>query len=270
MKRALALAATLVGWTSLASGADLPARLTSPTAPPAAAPAAAWSGYYVGATVGAAAARLSTMVDFRENLFDPGDEPRVGAAGTGHSTTTRAVGGIRAGMNLQMNQIVLGLEADLETGPHSRRSSTGTYIVRGPRAYDFAFAQERNSDLTATLATRLGYSAGPVLAYGLVGISAARGSFASHWDDTGFHGSSGYDVIDTRGRTDQLGAVFGGGVEYAVTGPWSARVEYRHTAFAPVHSTAALTGALPGTAPVPHKLGMSSDAVTIGVDYRFR
>ena len=110
MKKLLLASTMLVAFTAAASAADL---RTSPAAIPAVAPMAVgnWGGFYVGAHAGWLGSNHSTLV----NNFAGLGAGQDGFFGT--YTRSGFNGGLYAGFNFQMQQLVLGLEADVGFGP---------------------------------------------------------------------------------------------------------------------------------------------------------
>lgn len=107
MKKLLLATTVLAGFASAATAADL---RTAPAAVPAIAPMVVnWTGFYVGAHAGWLGSNHNTAVI---NLPGVGTDNAFG-------TYTRSGfnGGLYAGYNFQMQQLVLGVEADIGFGP---------------------------------------------------------------------------------------------------------------------------------------------------------
>jgi outer membrane immunogenic protein len=104
------------------------------------------------------------------------------------------------GYNWQMNALVLGLEGDLDWAN-----------ISGSVACAPGVCETRNNWL-GTFRGRLGYAMGRFMPY-VTGGLAVGGVKTSV---TGFADSS----------TTRTGWTVGGGLEYAVSGPWSIKVEY--------------------------------------------
>lgn len=96
MKKTTLVGALALGLLSTSAfAADLPSRKMAPAAPVTYAPAFAWTGFYVGANAGYGFGQISK-------------------AGTLFNDPAGFVGGGQIGYNYQMNNIVFGLEGDLQ------------------------------------------------------------------------------------------------------------------------------------------------------------
>ena len=107
---ALLAAVAAIGFASIASAADMPTK-----APIYKAPVVAplnWSGFYVGGNVGGAAISSGQITEF---IPGPGQS---GWDGAGNfmplGSQSSFLGGLQLGYNYQVNQFVLGIEADVD------------------------------------------------------------------------------------------------------------------------------------------------------------
>ncbi|AWM88146.1 outer membrane protein [Microvirga sp. 17 mud 1-3] len=185
--------AALAITAATAQAADLPARY-SPAPAYEAMPAFTWTGFYVGANVGYGWSTGSSR------YFDPA----FGYAGGGKSGGF--VGGGQAGYNYQFGMFVLGAETDIQyAAVGNKGASYGLYYYSG------------NSDgYFGTIRARAGVAFDRALVY-------ATGGFA--YGDIG--GNMAFDPLLGYRRSDSThgGWTVGGGVEYAVSGNISAKVE---------------------------------------------
>lgn len=206
-----------------ANAADIIRRRPPPPAPVYVPPPYNWTGFYVGINGGGGFGH-STVSD------------AFGA--TGFNTSGGLVGGT-VGYNYQFGHAVLGIEGD---GDWSNiRGSTSSGICAGVSC-------EVRNDWLATVRGRLGYAYDRFLPY--ITGGAAFGDIKT--SITGFNGST----------TDKAGWTAGAGVEAAISGPWTAKIEYLY-----VDLGKATCGAV--------DCGVSTDAsfhshvVRVGVNYRF-
>jgi outer membrane immunogenic protein len=164
-------AAALIGTSGVAPGADI-MRGPSWSAPT---PAAMynWNGAYVGANFGYQWAKAT----------------HTGANPNGFA------GGLQGGFNWQMNQFVLGMEADLQ--------ASGS---------DDTFASWKFSNpWFGTLRGRAGYAMNNVLFFATLGLAYGGGKVEmGGYSETNIH----------------VGWAAGGGVEVGLTPNWSAKAEY--------------------------------------------
>ena len=218
--------AALLAFTaaSPAFAADIPARM--PTKAPAMVQQAYnWSGWYVGINGGGAFGRSS----WRDS---------AGVTTGGFNVNGGMVGGT-LGVNWQVNQWVWGLEGDGDWA--SIKGTTNTNCVAGC---------DTKSNFLATFRGRAGYAGfGPVLPYLTGGLAVA---------DIATRSSLGTS------STTRAGWTVGTGVEWAVVGPWTAKVEYLYADLGRASCSVTVCG---GTGSVDVKL--TENVVRAGLNYRF-
>jgi len=216
----LLLAALLASVATGAFAADLPNQKGPPPAPAQVyAPPFSWTGLYAGINVGGAFGDLSN---------------------TNFSNPNGGVFGGQVGYNLQINQFVAGVEADLD----------GTSAI---------------ANNTYALGTNK-------FATGLMTTERVRAGLAM--DRTLLFLTAGYAGIDTRASYNDTvnglagwqqswrnGAAVGGGVEYAFTNNISVKAEYLYTPFVDQTYFA-------GT-PDAEKNSFSTNTVRAGLNYKF-
>jgi outer membrane immunogenic protein len=183
-----------------ASAADLPmkARPYSPPPPP---PPFSWNGFYIGASAGAIW-QDSTGTDKDGWFFAPGTDSGLSGAGF--------IGGVNMGYNWQFApNWVFGIEADIAG---TSVDDTNNYNVWGEN---------------------LGVSSK------LTGLGTVRARFGYAWDRTLLYATGGwayghvknafnYPAYPDEGASSnnwRSGWTVGGGLEYAFTPNWTARVE---------------------------------------------
>jgi outer membrane immunogenic protein len=184
----LGLAAVMLASASAVSqAADVPRSPAYPPPPPI--PFYNWTGFYGGAELG------------------------VGWADGGSSGI---IGGGQVGFNYQINQWVLGLEADM-AGTTIKDSVSASVGVPGIIATANATA---SLDWVSTLAPRVGYAFDRWLVYGKFGGAWAHASATVSTAINGMpFGSVSIDQTVT-------GWVLGVGTEYALRDNWTAKLEY--------------------------------------------
>ena len=191
-----------------------------------------WTGFYVGGAVGYGGGNLGAATN---------PLPEQGAFFQ-HSSTG-FIGGFDVGYLKQFpNHVVLGIEADASfTSPVDSTALT-------PAPFNTTL------DYIGTVRGRVGYAFGTLMPY-------VTGGFAwghSHVDINDGGGS----IVAAPGQY-QSGWTAGAGVEFAVSGNWSARLEYDYIDLA--HRTYDLSGfGLPGLNVEPN-----INLVKIGLNYRF-
>ncbi|HMF07053.1 MAG TPA: outer membrane protein [Methylocella sp.] len=224
MTRRILLPAAFLAAATPALAADIPSPPPPPYAPP---PLFTWTGLYLGGQIGYAWGTDTVTV-------------RPFGFGTDF-TPNGVVGGGHIGYNLQLSQIVAGIEGDIEGTGISRTFSPGGAI--------FSTSVSAQGSIRA----RLGIAFDRVLLYATGG-----GEFA------------GFDTTVTAIFSDQssqgrAGWTVGGGIEYAITPNWSIRGEYRFADF----------GSFTQTTPFGFGLGSlvnhheTENAVRAGFSYKF-
>src|SRR5579871_97465 len=110
--RKLAVVFAAVAFSAPAFAADMAVK--APRAP--AAVPFSWTGWYVGLNAGEVWQRedVTTTMATGGHIGVPATLALINASGTGSATASGFIGGGQAGYNLQLNQLVLGLEADFD------------------------------------------------------------------------------------------------------------------------------------------------------------
>jgi high affinity Mn2+ porin len=154
-----------------------------------------WTGFYIGGHVGYGGGSLG-----------PGTNPLPEQGVFFPPSLTGLIGGYQAGYNRQFsNRVVLGIEAD----------ASFTSPLDAPRLTPAPF--NATLDYTGTVRGRIGYAFGPWMPY-------VSGGFAWGHSHVNLNDSAG-DVFAAPGKI-QTGWTAGAGVEFAVSGSWSAKLEY--------------------------------------------
>jgi len=148
-----------------------------------------WSGVYIGAFIG---------VGSSDNDYLPigAADPEISGSGI--------LGGVMAGYNYQMEDFVVGAEADFTyTDIHARNTADGV---------------DQRIPYFGTIRARLGWAHDNTMFYGTAGVAFLRSKFHIEPAD------------ETRSKT-HVGFVLGGGMEHAVTDNILVRAEYLYAHF---------------------------------------
>jgi outer membrane immunogenic protein len=273
MKRFLvAILAAAFGATS-ALAADLPARIYT-KAPVLVDPGYNWSGFYIGGNVGYSWGRSSDT----SNLTNGANTVLFTSAGS--SNLDGFVGGGQAGYNWQMQSWVWGLEADIQgTGERGSRDvscPTGlcrpSTILPGFRATVILvpgaavpLSLDQKIDWYGTVRGRAGilvtprvllYATGG-LAYGEVNSSETLGTAFSNTDM-------------------RVGYTVGAGIEGAIGGNWTAKLEYLYVDLG--RTSGSFASAIPalgagtvasGTLTSSYNSRITDNLLRVGVNYKF-
>jgi outer membrane immunogenic protein len=155
--------------------------------------------------------------------------------------------GAHAGYNYQVNQLVLGVEGDID-GATLSGNQNFSY-----QAGAFAGNYKFNSDVQGSLRLRGGLAWDQWLFYATGGLALARGNIHV----TGINAGA---PVDSSGSNLHTGWTLGGGGEYAFTAHWIGRVEVRYSNFGGRNYD--LVGQ-------PVKASWDQTAGTVGVSYQF-
>ena len=139
------------------------------------------------------------------------------------ATSSSFFGGLHAGYNKQLDSLVIGVEGDLEYV-----ASAKVISQVGENGHDW-----QGNLIQGSARARLGYAFDNALLYATGGVA-----FMST-----LHNSS----------STLTGWTLGGGLEYALSKQWSARIEYRYSDFGKWNEAQSIT----------------SQAVRVGLSYRF-
>jgi outer membrane immunogenic protein len=191
-----------------------------------------WTGFYVGGNLGA---------NWSDGHFTETVAGKSWSDGQGEFT-----GGGQLGFNYQFSNIVLGMEGSMHwtsldvTSPLFGAPLVGT--LQG----------QSSTDWIGTLAGRVGFAADNWLLYGKFGGAWAHG--ATKLTNV----TTGVSVSDTNTTPGWLA---GGGIEYAVSRNWSARIEYDYI-WLDDRSTGPISG---------NSIKFSNDIqlLTFGINYKF-
>ncbi len=197
-----------------AAAADIQ-RAMPAKAPVYVAPIYNWTGFYVGINGGGGWGHSDFSAPF-----------------AGSSNLSGGLVGGTLGYNWQMNQVVFGLETDLDWSN-----------IRGSSACGAGFSCETKNNWLGTFRGRIGYAADRFMPYVTGGLAygGVKGSVAG---------------IGSSSQT-KTGWTLGGGVEFAVAGPWTAKLEYLYVDLGNVDSTLGSTN------------NFHTNIVRAGLNYRF-
>lgn len=249
MRKQLAslVALGVIGFAAPSLAADLPAKAPVYAKAPVMAAVYNWTGFYIGAHVGYG---WSDKTWCRDGGFVNGCANRVPGENFAVVNPRGFLGGLQAGYNWQTGNFVLGAEGQLSfsnlTGSADFRTFNSTWVA--------------NTDvkMMGTVAGRVGFAFDRTLIYGKVGLAWVS---EDHWITHPIAATTYAKTSVTR-----TGWMLGAGVEQAIAGNWSAKVEYNYMNFG--NSTVSIDGAASG-APGPVTISQNIHLVKVGVNYRF-
>ena len=190
-----------------------------------------WTGLYVGAQVGYA--------------FGDADHSFSNGAPSDNSDPEGVFGGAHLGVMLQSNQLVFGLEGDIEVTDidGSFQNTTGA-----------TSSGSTEIDLQGSIRARVGYAFDRFLPYVTGGLAIA---------DIDYGGGPAGGPCCGYSETS-LGWTIGAGVQYAFSNSVSARIEYRFTDYG--EESGGLSPTFPG---VTMPVDVETHAIMAGVSFHF-
>lgn len=200
-----------------AMAADLGMPLKAPPAPVA--PVFSWTGFYIGGNLG------GSWGDVPETFAIP-------SLGTAFGTTTHPdsiIGGGQIGYNYQINQIVLGIEADLDDRNGKSSFSCSVLAPTGcvpASASPLTLNDEQN--WLGTVRGRLGVAWNRFLVYGTGGLAYGNVEHTLNETQLTAVGGTPLAALIVSDSVTKTGWAAGGGIQYAFNDQWSIGLEYLH------------------------------------------
>jgi outer membrane immunogenic protein len=266
MSRLLIGTAMSLAMVAGAAAADLPPYTKAP--PPA---VYSWTGFYVGGTAGAAWGSFdpTTSIAFipqPPGYFDPSSVPVVNTVGLQSINPTGFTGGVEAGYNWQVSNVIFGVETDLEyLGLTGTARGSGLYPCCAPTG--FTINSSARTDWLWTFRPRLGIASGSWLYYvtGGVAVTSLNGNFT--FSDNANNAMETGSISSTK-----AGYTVGGGIEAALWGNWSVKAEYLYVDFGTVSTISSnftsTLGAFPA-AQFTHSIDLKANIARVGLNYKF-
>lgn len=208
-----------------------------------------WTGAYAGANLGYIWGDATTTDDVK----DWGNDPKF--IGPFNNSVGGFVGGGTLGYNLQIDRVVLGVEADLDYADLSGSINTPSSQSGNHQAIAL------DGGFLGALTARAGVLIDPAT------LIYAKGGFALYTGDaTQTTTAKGYE---THGTDTFTGWTVGGGVERKLTDTISLKVEYAHYDFGTeTGDQTSITD--PPIGHVYHNhTGLNADSVRVGLNYHF-
>jgi outer membrane immunogenic protein len=245
-----------------------------------------WTGFYVGANVGGAWTPNNGGSDFGP-LFPPFIVLAPQAAiptlipgqldvlgGTGRQSGV--IGGGQVGYNWQVNQFVLGVEADAVGTGLNGSSGTATRSFGPPillaTVNQTVTVDFGRIDWMASFRGRAGFAVDRALFYvtGGAAVAGIAGSTTTVVNGPGIAIPAGTFVATNGGDRTRWGWTVGSGVEWAFSQNWSVAGEYRHTDFGNRATTFNIPDGLGGIfATGTSSSRLTVDQATARLNYRF-
>lgn len=257
MRKLFISAVALAGLSGAAFAADLPSRKEAPVYAPT--PAFSWEGFYVGGDLGGA----WTTDSLSETSAFPALIPNIGYASMGSGGVA---GGVHLGYNWQTGAFVYGLETDFILTDVNKNSNcligSATSLAPGvcfPQGSSGPYALTSQLPWEGTLRARLGYAVmDNMLVYATGGLAYA-GLNTNYWS---YGGSQSFNQTP-------VGFAVGGGLEYALSANWIARVQYLYSDFGTSSSSLYLGPAEYFWSGYQEHHNVQLNTVFVGLSYKF-
>jgi outer membrane immunogenic protein len=267
MKRNFAPAMALVGLSALSAtvyGQGVVATSNSPSL--------SWGGFYAGLNAGGVWNKTCSNWNPTIN-----GAPISGAVLANCPSNNAFTGGVQAGYNFTINQIVLGLEADYNGWSSKSKNRQFNYVGNQLPQGIYTFSGKESPNGGGTVRLRFGYAIDKWLPYVTAGYAYASGSPTTAIYYAGPPPSTTNQLISSNTRTvNSSGWTAGAGVEYGVMQSLSVKLEYLYTDFG--HVSKAVGGACTGSGctwvpPAGFALNTDNsaklDMVRLGVNWNF-
>jgi len=240
-----------------------------------------WTGFYAGVNGGGVWGRPSPDVS-----FDPRGFLSTATANSTPQGINGALGGLQAGYNAQAGRFVFGMETDIQaTGQKGDSLSTVTLTTQQlciapctpppPTVTNAPLDYAQKLPWFGTLRGRVGFT--PTdrsllyvtggLAYGEVNGSSTL-TVAGQACIAPCTPTPGGSVTSNFSQT-KVGWVLGAGIEAALFGGWTAKIEYLHMDFGSIDSGLTQVVTFPFIGTLRASSRVTDDVVRVGVNYRF-
>jgi outer membrane immunogenic protein len=226
----MASVATFAFGIGAASAADLGAPAPAPiyTKAPVAVPFS-WTGFYVGGNVGYGWGTANNSLSFSQTDTPP--SPNLATFGAADPNKLNGIiGGGQIGYNWQVNNIVVGIESDIQaSGQNGTNTFGGTidvipsFVANNPTSV----TDTDKLDWFGTTRGRVGLAMDRWLVYGTGGIAYGEVNQSGNIQPAnGLATENTNAPIFWNQSTTKVGWAAGAGVENAITPNWSWKVEY--------------------------------------------
>lgn len=224
-----------------------------------------WTGSYYGFTAGLASSTAdhgTHIIDgsyFTANVDGPQMNPLLGE----DVDATGLAAGLFAGMNMQSDNLVYGVEADLTFTDFNEQQKVTDVVYNSAPATTFSFTTNVKSSLAASIRGRLGMVSDKSLYYVTAGLSMRKFSYDFLFTDT-FQPQ----LVSLSDEGWKQGISFGLGLDHKLEGEWTLKVEFMQTNYADVVDATSTTLGVPDDGFI-HKLDFTEQALRVGMFKKF-
>jgi outer membrane immunogenic protein len=261
----LATTALVVLAATSAGAADMYAR-PAYTPPP---PPYSWTGLYFGGNVGYGWGTANDDATQSTTVLGLGTRSTTIS---GSQNINGVIGGVQTGYNYQFGTWVFGLETDFQASGQ-KGGSIFNVIAGGPIAVPFTVTDDHKIEWFGTTRGRLGVLWGPnVLLYGTAGV--AYGQVKDSATVNGSLAGAAFTASAVSNFSDvKAGWTAGAGVEAALGGGWSAKLEYLYIDLGKTELTTAAAATVVGATVLAISDGRTfrdtDNIVRVGLNYKW-
>ena len=227
MKSLLSVTTAALLCSVSAFAADLPSKKSAAAVPVLA--AYNWGGAYVGVHAGWGMGGFKQLDDLATETKAEVNRLLGNVITFNSSSPNGFVGGGYAGYNIQSNQLVMGLEADINFANIDRKHSASASLSGNGHTLAGTVYVSQKYQTGGSLRARAGYAFDNVLPFITAGV--AIGSNKAGIGGTALYDGSAFVAGSYDKSKTQYGFVVGGGLDYAFTKNIVGRVEYLYTKF---------------------------------------
>ncbi|MGA2257303.1 MAG: outer membrane protein [Thermoguttaceae bacterium] len=248
-----------VAATAFCGAPALAADMAVKAPPPPPAPVYSWTGFYIGANAGGAWSKADVT-----STFAPGANANIVALDAADSpslTGSGFTGGGQAGFNYQAGAVVWGVEADINALRTSGSQVNNANFPIGGVA--FTTTNSFSTSWLATVRPRIGVAFDRTLLYATGGLAVTHLNYSTLFTSA----AGNFETANL--STTRTGWTVGGGLEYAWSANWSAKIEYLYMNFgnASISAPDFFLGVQDGT--ITNSVHLTSNLVRAGLNYRF-
>lgn len=179
-------------------------------------PAFTWTGFYVGGQAGVAFTSDSGPFSSTGSSF----------VGGGEDGDTAFIGGVHVGYDHQINNLIVGVVADIN---YIDAESFTSFTLPNSTGGLSTFGSVQEIDYVGTVRGKVGYAADRLAIYATGGLAYADVSNSFSGGGTFRNGQGQLFNVGVSEDSDDIGYAVGGGVDYLVTQNLSLGVEYLYT-----------------------------------------
>lgn len=212
-----------------------------------------WTGLYAGLHLGGTWGTTGALDNQGYNL-------PVGGGDSWDANTSGFVAGGQLGYNWQVGALLLGLEGDVGDLGLNGSAATRAPLVGGDTS------SHTESDFYLTARGRIGIVADHWLLYGTGGYFGAD-TRVGILDACFTVPPCGFSTMDARNQSLRSGWTAGGGIEWVLSGPWTAKAEYLYYDLGS-KTVSGLAGIVVGPT-YSWNMDTHGNIVRAGVNYRF-